>query len=94
MTTAQSYGADAERWLFLTGDREEIHRLCEQGFMLGVKPNDDPATAAAEPIAHSWRFVLVDRRGRIRGFYDGTDSREMELLRGDARTVLEEKSEP
>src|SRR5688572_25385746 len=64
------------RWYFLTGQRDRVIRLIQQGFHLAV------ATAPAEPdqggmIPHSPRFVLVDKESRIRGYYD---SRELEAF--------------
>ncbi len=39
---AQRFGADPERWLFLTGDKAAIHRLAQDGFHLSVA---NPAAA-------------------------------------------------
>ena len=59
-------------WLFLTGDRDRIFRLSRKGFLLGIEPNPPPGAAApGELILHSTRFVLVDGKGRLRGFYEG-----------------------
>lgn len=59
---ADEYGADENRWLFLTGSKEIIDPLCERGFGLGLqrKPGED--------ITHSTRLTLVDRHGHRRGF--------------------------
>ncbi len=43
---AEQYGADPERWLFLTGEKREIYRLAKEGFHLGVVDPDDPGQAA------------------------------------------------
>ncbi len=43
---AEKYGADPERWLFLTGDKWAIYRLAKEGFHLGVVDPDDPGQAA------------------------------------------------
>jgi cytochrome oxidase Cu insertion factor (SCO1/SenC/PrrC family) len=43
---AEQYGADAERWLFLTGDKRAIYRLAKEGFHLGVVDPNDPGQAA------------------------------------------------
>ena len=56
--------ADTERWHFLTGPEEEILRISVEGFKIG-----DPELI----YRHSQKFVLVDRQGMIRGYYDGTD---------------------
>jgi protein SCO1 len=39
---AEQYGADPQRWLFLTGDKPAIYRLATDGFRLGVVDPDDP----------------------------------------------------
>ncbi len=44
-----------------------------------------------DPITHSSYFVLVDRQGRIRGYYDSTNRETLEQLLGDARKLLKEK---
>jgi protein SCO1/2 len=63
-----SYGADPERWRFVTGDAREISRVVVQGFhqALGEPvPRDD----GRYDIAHSSRYVLIDREGQLRGYY-------------------------
>jgi protein SCO1/2 len=60
---AARYHAQPGRWFFLTGDQKTLDALDRRAFMLG---NVDGK------LEHSTRFVLVDRQGRIRGYY-GTD---------------------
>ena len=76
-----NYGADHSRWTFLTGDREKIHRLALEGFHVGTEE---------DPIFHSTRFILVDRVGKIRGYYISTEQIEMERLWTDAELLLDE----
>ena len=85
---AQSYQAP-DRWLFLTGGKDEIYRLSRQGFKLGIDIPPPPAPGAppSEPILHSTRFVLVDGQGRIRGYYDGFDEESMKKLVRDLEAV-------
>lgn len=68
---AERFQAHKERWLFLTGKKEQIHELILEGFKLSVaeKPKDDPTPG--DDFAHSTRLVLVDRRGHIRGTFHG-----------------------
>ena len=82
---AALHGADPERWLFLTGERDDIYRLSQEGFHLAV---DDTFGSEIEPITHSTRFVLVDQEGRIRNYYDGTTRDSHALIEGDVRTLL------
>src|SRR5437867_2707513 len=82
---AAERGATRDRWLFLTGEKQALHDLCMKGFQL---PLDDTGGTPDEPIAHSTRFVLVDKAGEIRGYYDGTEDDELKRLAADAKTLL------
>jgi len=80
---ATNFGADAGRWLFLTGPRAELYDLIGKGFLLSVAERDADDDDRGELITHSDRFVLVDRQARIRGYYHGTDEEEMSRLTTD-----------
>jgi protein SCO1/2 len=73
---AQQYGARPERWSFLTGPIEQVSQTVVQGFKIAmgkVSRQGDGAPAAAGEIfdvLHGEKFVLVDRQGKIRGYYD------------------------
>ncbi len=79
-------------WYFLTGDKDAIYTLAQEGFMLGVdaSPAGDVATGN-DPIIHSNRFVLVDRQNRIRGYYDPFDEADLERLLSELRMVMKER---
>jgi len=81
-TYAQKYGADTTRWHFLTGSREDITKVSVQGFKIG---------SVDEPIFHSASFVLVDRQGNIRGYYDGTNKNEVKKLSEDLLKLYSRK---
>jgi protein SCO1/2/putative membrane protein len=68
---ANSHGADPRRWWFLTGAQDEMHRLIRDRFMLAVHPNEGAARTPGNEFTHSTRLVLIDRLGRIRGFFEG-----------------------
>jgi len=87
---AAKYGADPQRWLFLTGDREAIYRLSTDGFKLAAIVEQDEVQSTDHPILHSTRFVLVDREGQVRAYYDGTSEKDMERLAADARRLAAE----
>lgn len=68
-----------ERWTFLTGDKKAIADLSRKSFALALgdemKPNGD--------IIHSTKFVVVDREGKIRKYFNSLDDEqdaEMEAL--------------
>ena len=83
------YGAalrgEEQRWLFLTGKRDEVIRLSVEGFKLSAGNGADPK---ADPLLHSAKFVLADAGGTIRGYYDGTAEESVDRLVTDARALM------
>ncbi len=82
---AKDFHADDRRWHFLTGEKATLHDLSIKGFKLAL---DETSGTEVEPITHSTRLVLVDKEGRIRGYYGGTDDDEMKKLFTDATDLL------
>lgn len=76
----QAYGelldADFEHWTFLTGEQEDLYYQARHGYFLTALPSD----TAAGGFFHSDTFVLVDRQGHIRGYYDGTSTESVDQL--------------
>lgn len=68
---SERYSADPNRWLFLTGGQATLYKLIESSFYLAVQQNEGAARTPGNEFTHSTRLVLVDRRGRIRGYFDG-----------------------
>ncbi len=67
------YGAQEGRWLFLTGDKAQLHLAMFDGLKLAAvektpAQQDDPN----DLFIHSTKLVLIDKEGRIRGYYDGS----------------------
>jgi protein SCO1/2 len=65
------YGADFGRWTFLTGKEAKIRRLLEKGFRVVMGKKERIKNMI--DIAHTTRFVIVDREGGIRGHYPSDD---------------------
>jgi protein SCO1 len=84
---ANRFNADPAKWTFVTGNRPTIFSLAKQGFLLGVD------SAGLEPdnlITHSEKFVLIDRKGRMRSYYDGTDSTTQVKIKADIECLQAE----
>jgi protein SCO1/2 len=64
----KSYNIDSAQWDFVTGPRSQIYPLAKNGFHL---PVDSVGGDQGSPIVHSERFVLVDSKGHVRGYFDG-----------------------
>ncbi len=77
---AEAYGADPERWTFLTGEEEAIHALVRGGFKMPVARLDEPHPETGDLLTHDRRLAVIDARGRIRGWYDSEDRDELALL--------------
>jgi cytochrome oxidase Cu insertion factor (SCO1/SenC/PrrC family) len=89
---ADKFKADGERWLFLTGEKEQIAQLIQAGFHLSAAPLTEDGSQASV-ILHSPRFVLVDREAQIRGYYDSRDGEALKRLKADVATLLNRKKE-
>ena len=89
---AEHFKADADRWLFLTGNKEQILRLVQEGFRLSATP---ALTGGADEdvILHSPRFVLIDRAAQIRGYYDSRDAAALQRLNKDVLSLLSNRKE-
>jgi protein SCO1 len=68
---AEHFQADPQRWLFLTGKRDDIYRLLREGFHVPVEENQGEARQPGSEVMHSPKLVVVDRRGHLRGYFDG-----------------------
>jgi len=78
---AVRYRAVEGRWFFMTGDKTAIHSLAKSGFLVG---------GVDDVTLHTTRFVLVDRQGRVRGYYSSSDEDELRKLQNEARALLRE----
>jgi protein SCO1 len=76
---AARFGADPEKWLFMTGDLLYIRRVGAEVFRLPV-----------DEKFHTERFVLVDARGEIVGYYNWPEAKQFQKLKADIRKQLDE----
>jgi protein SCO1 len=74
------------RWDFLTGPRPAIYSLAGDGFKLNAFTGDESGL----PV-HDTRFVLVDRHGAIRGYYDALAPDGVTKLLADTNHLLREQ---
>jgi protein SCO1/2 len=90
---ADQFGADPNRWWFLTGPEKPLDDLIQKGFLQAVQDNrGQPLQEDQSPVTHSTYLALVDADGTVRGFYDGVGtSGRADLLR-DIKIL--EKEEP
>lgn len=83
---AIKHNADAKQWMFVTGDKKELYAIARTGYLLNAEEGD----GGPDDFIHTQNFALIDKDKRIRGFYDGTDSLEMNQLMKDIDLLLAE----
>ena len=79
----QDKNVDSNKWTFLTGSKDSIYALAQRGFFLtAMEDRDRPLE-----FIHSDKVVLVDKNGWIRGYYNGTDRKEIERLVAEIKVL-------
>ena len=71
-------------WFFLYASQEYVYEIGKYGYLI----NADVDPEAEGGFLHSEYFVLIDREGRIRGMYEGTDMNRVNQLEKDIRTLI------
>jgi protein SCO1/2 len=74
-------------WHLLTGDRQQVYTIARRGYFAD---NETGFTKDATQFLHTENFILVDRKGHIRGVYNGTLPYEVENLVRHIRLLEEE----
>ncbi len=77
----KKFGADDARWTFLTGDSKTLNMLDHDAFKLGE---------LGAGMDHSTRFVLVDKKCRVRGYYGIADGDPVARIARDAARLEKE----
>lgn len=80
---AKQHGASPAMWYFLTGPVPTLQMLDRDAFKLG---NIDGT------LQHSTRFVLVDRQGRVRAYYDTSEPASISKVIADVRALARERT--
>ena len=83
---AENHHADSMQWNFVTGEKSVINRLARTSYLVAGKEGNETSD-----FVHTQFFTLIDPQKRIRGFYDGTDSTEINKLIRDIDILLREK---
>jgi protein SCO1/2 len=85
---ANKWHADDRRWMFLTGSLEEVNRAVTRGLKIPFEKGG--ADTSAFDVMHGEHFVIVDARGRIRGYFE-TDPAGMDRLKDALQALLAEQ---
>ena len=88
---ADEHGAIAGKWHFLTGNKEKLYETARKSFFLLKKSEVENQGDVGTDFIHTNNFVLIDKQLRIRGYYDGTNPKEVDKLMEDTRLILAEE---
>ena len=87
---ANKHKATGNNWHFLTGSKEDLYHLARKSYFV-LKPAEARNLGdAGSDFIHTNNFVLIDKKLRIRGYYDGTDPKEVDQMMHDMELLLEE----
>ena len=75
------------KWEITTGKKKHIYELARKSYFAVLDEGD----GGDQDFIHTEQFVLVDKKGRIRGFYDGTEKEEMQRIIDDIAILKNEK---
>jgi protein SCO1/2 len=78
-------GCDPQQWWLLTGDAAELNRLARTSYFAVLEAGQG---WDEHSFIHTENLVLVDAKGRLRGYYDGTDPKVVDQLIKDIPLLL------
>ncbi len=84
---SDSIGVLSQQWMFLTGDKKELYDVARAQYLLTAGEFNDTNTPIEQDFIHTEKFALVDKNDQIRGFYDGTNEKEIEKLISDIKQI-------
>ena len=73
---------DDSKWNLLTGDKKQIYELARKSYLAVEDSNFNEFD-----MIHTENFMLIDKEKQIRGFYDGTNSEEINQLLKDIKIL-------
>ncbi len=79
-------GIDDSKWNIVTGEKKHIYELARKSYLVAKSDGD----GGPYDMIHTENFVLVDKKKRIRGFYDGTNEEEIDRLIEDIQVLKKE----
>jgi len=86
----KAHQADPARWRFLTGPSDAIDDVVTHGFKEVLEMSKAKGPTDFLSIVHGGHFVLVDRTGQIRGYYDSNEAGAVNQVVADAARLLHE----
>jgi len=85
LTYANNLDIDLNRWHFLTGDKDDLLDIAEEYYVAAYEDAEAPGG-----FDHSGKILLVDTKGHIRAFCDGTDPEDVDDFMKDIDVLMKE----
>jgi protein SCO1 len=86
---ANRLGVESERWHFVTGVKDSIYKIAQTSyFATAMEDKSEP-----DGFIHSGAFLLLDKKQRIRGKYDGTKEEDVNRLIVDIKRLRRESAQ-
>jgi protein SCO1/2 len=83
---AKRLGVTSNRWHFVTGVKDSIYKIAQTSyFATAMEDKSEP-----DGFIHSGAFLLIDKKQRIRGKYDGTKEADVNRLIADIKKLRSE----
>jgi len=83
---ADKKGVIDEKWNLVTGNKKHIYKLARKSYFAVLDEGD----GGDQDFIHTEQFILIDAKRQIRGFYDGTDKKEIQQIIKDIQILKEE----
>jgi len=82
---AGNLNVDTDKWMFLTGDKDELREMALKYFVAVVEDDEAPGG-----LDHSGKIVVVDKAGHVRAFAEGTDPDDVTELMNEIDILIAE----
>ena len=86
---AAANDVNPSRWWLLTGEPAELNRLARTSYFAVLEEGQG---WNEHSFIHTENLVLIDHKGRLRGYYDGTSAEEADLLIEHIGWLLKERA--
>ena len=86
-TYGENHSINPYKWYLLTGSKERIYTLGRQSYFSEKIPG---LKKDSSEFLHTETMLLIDKKGRIRGIYNGTDKTEVARISNNIQALLNE----
>lgn len=83
---AKTYKANPDKWSMVTGNKKEIYDLARNGYFISALEGD----GGPDDFIHDEKLILVDKERRIRGYYNGTEPKDVNRLLDEIKVLVGE----